>query len=165
MKFKVKISRTEIYERVVEIEADSKDKAIAIAKDNEEENEYAYMFDCPDDVTTDFAIEDDGEEDKPKNKETHLEPNMFFSPFKRLKVIADVDWDGDDGDELPDHNFEVTFTADELKELGFIKETDDDSTVWTFVTNEFGEWFGEYLTSFTDFCHKGFTYKVQPCNL
>ena len=36
---------------------------------------------------------------------------MKFSPFKKMKVTAKVDWDGDEGDELPDPDFEV--------ELGF----------------------------------------------
>lgn len=56
MKIKVKITRTETYERIVEVEADSEEEALQIAEDNEQENEYADMFDCPDDVDTEFSI-------------------------------------------------------------------------------------------------------------
>ena len=87
-----------------------------------------------------------------------------YSPFKRLKVTAEVDWDGDEGQDTPEKHFEVTFTAKELKELGFIAENDEDPTVWNFGHGDFKEWFGEYLTSFTDFLHNGFTYTIQPIN-
>lgn len=97
--------------------------------------------------------------------ETQEDRVVKFSPFKKLKVTAKVEWDGDEGDELPDPDFEVTFTADELKYANnCLNEDDDDPTVWNFYKDEFEEWFGEYLTSFTDFCHKGFTYTVQPMN-
>lgn len=56
MKIKVKITRTETYERIVEVEADSEEEALQIAEDNEQENEYSDMFDCPDDVDTEFSI-------------------------------------------------------------------------------------------------------------
>lgn len=56
MKIKVKITRTETYERIVEVEADSEEEALQIAEDNELENEYSDMFDCPDDVDTEFSI-------------------------------------------------------------------------------------------------------------
>ena len=88
-----------------------------------------------------------------------------FAPFKKMKVTAEVDWDGDEGQDTPEKHFEVTFTADELKYANnCLNEDDDDPTVWNFYWNEFEEWFGEYLTSYTDFCHKGFTYTVQPIN-
>lgn len=56
MKIKVKITRTETYERIVEVEAKDEAEALEIAEDNEQENEYADMFDCPDDVDTEFSI-------------------------------------------------------------------------------------------------------------
>lgn len=56
MKIKVKITRTETYERIVEVEADSEEEALRTAEDNEQENEYSDMFDCPDDVVTEFSI-------------------------------------------------------------------------------------------------------------
>ena len=60
-KFKVKMTRVETYERVVEIEANSIDEAVRKVKDNERENEYYAMFDSPDDVETTFepATEED----------------------------------------------------------------------------------------------------------
>ena len=86
-----------------------------------------------------------------------------YSPFKRLKVTGEVDWDIDPEDEdPPDRHFEVTFTAKELKDLGFIAENYEDPTVWNFGHGAFKEWFGEYLTSLTDFLHNGFTYTIQP---
>ena len=56
MKIKVKITRTETYERVVEVDAKDEAEALKIAKDNEQENEYSDLFDCPDDVDTKFSI-------------------------------------------------------------------------------------------------------------
>lgn len=56
MKIKVKITRTETYERIVEVEAKDEAEALEIAEDNEQENEYADMFDSPDDVDTEFSI-------------------------------------------------------------------------------------------------------------
>lgn len=56
MKIKVKITRTETYERIVEVEAKDEAEALQIAEDNEQENEYSDMFDCPDDVDTKFSI-------------------------------------------------------------------------------------------------------------
>ena len=54
--FKVKITRTEVYERVVEVEAKSEKDARRIAQDRELDNEYANMFDCPDNVFTKFSV-------------------------------------------------------------------------------------------------------------
>ena len=53
-KFKVKITRTEVYEREVEVEAASKKEACRIAEEREQDNEYYAMFDAPDDVKTTF---------------------------------------------------------------------------------------------------------------
>lgn len=56
MKIKVKITRTETYERIVEVEAKDEAEALEIAEDNEQENEYSDMFDSPDEVETNFSI-------------------------------------------------------------------------------------------------------------
>ena len=88
-----------------------------------------------------------------------------YSPFKRLKVTADVDWDiGPDDYDYPDRSFSVIFVSSYLIALGVITEKEEDPTVWDFDETAFKEWFGEYLTSFTDFLHNGFTYTVQPIN-
>ena len=55
-KFKVRITRVETYVRDVEVEAESIEDAIAKAEDNEQDNEYAELFDCPDDVQTSFNV-------------------------------------------------------------------------------------------------------------
>ena len=53
-KYKVRITRTETYYRDVEVEADNIEDAIEKAEENEQDNEYAELFDCPDDVQTSF---------------------------------------------------------------------------------------------------------------
>lgn len=58
-KFKVRITRVETYYVDVEVEADSIDDAIAKVEDNEQDNEYADLFDCPDDVQTTFKDAND----------------------------------------------------------------------------------------------------------
>ena len=62
MKIKVKITRTETYERIVEVEAKDEAEALVIAEDNEQENEYSDMFDAPDDVETEFSIPENEED-------------------------------------------------------------------------------------------------------
>ena len=54
-KFKIRITRVETYTRDVEVEADSLEAALAMVEDREADNEYAEMFDMPDDVKTSFA--------------------------------------------------------------------------------------------------------------
>ena len=61
-KFKVRITRVETYSRDVEVEAESMDDAIAKVEDNEQNNEYAELFDCPDDVQTSFEDANSGDE-------------------------------------------------------------------------------------------------------
>jgi hypothetical protein len=148
MKYKVKMVRTEIYERVVEIEAESKDAAIAIAKDNETNNEYAEMFDLPDEARTDFSAE--------------CVDGYTFPPFKRLKVEAEVEWDADEEDMpfTPKKDFKVVFTPEELEHFEVLDRSDPKK--WSIPKEKFEEWFGEYLTDFTDFCHRGFTYDLTP---
>ena len=58
-KFKVRITRVETYYRDVEVEAENIEDAIAKAEDNEQDNEYAELFDCPDDVQTSFKDAND----------------------------------------------------------------------------------------------------------
>lgn len=55
-KFKVEITRIETYRRTVEVEAETAEAAKALAEANEQENEYADMFDCPDEVSTEFSV-------------------------------------------------------------------------------------------------------------
>ena len=60
-KFKVRITRVETYTRDVEVEAESIEDALAKAEENEQDNEYAELFDCPDDVQTSFKDANDEE--------------------------------------------------------------------------------------------------------
>ena len=55
-KFKVRITRVETYCRDVEVEAENQDDARAKAEENEQDNEYSALFDCPDDVKTYFNV-------------------------------------------------------------------------------------------------------------
>ena len=88
-----------------------------------------------------------------------------YSPFKRLKVTAEVDWDIDPNDDYyPDRSFGMVITSEFLQASGIITDNEEDPTVWDFDETAFKEWFGEYLTSYTDFCHKWFTYTIQPIN-
>lgn len=57
MKQKVKITRTEVYERVVEVDAYTREDAELIAAKNYEANDYFAMFDAPDTVNTTFEGE------------------------------------------------------------------------------------------------------------
>ena len=60
-KFKVRITRVETYNRDVEVDAENLDDAIAKAEENEQDNEYADLFDMPDDVQTSFKDAGNGE--------------------------------------------------------------------------------------------------------
>lgn len=53
-RFRVRITRTEVYYRDVEVAADNLEDALQKVQDNEQNNEYAYLFDYPDDVSTTF---------------------------------------------------------------------------------------------------------------
>lgn len=155
MKFKVKITLTETYDREVEVEATDGKQAVKIAQDRWADNEYTNMFDCPDDSSTEFNLVDES-----RDPEAHS--IIRTSPFSKMEVTADVDWDGEEGEVLPDPKFEVTFTADELfHNVGCLSVKEDDKNIWEFDDDRFGEWFGEYLTSFTDFCHNSFTYDIK----
>lgn len=51
-KFNVRIQRVEYYNVDIEVEAESVAAAIESVRKREEANEFAGMFDCPDDVET-----------------------------------------------------------------------------------------------------------------
>lgn len=155
MKFTVKITLTETYDREVEVEATDGKQAVKIAQDRWANNEYTNLFDCPDDSGTEFNLVEES-----RDPDAHR--IIRTSPFSKMKVTAIVDWDGKEGEDLPGPKFEVTFTADELfHNAQCLAENEDDPLVWDFDETTFGEWFGEYLTSFTDFCLNGHTYRLQ----
>lgn len=89
------------------------------------------------------------EQDNNKKKVTAIRP------FKKLAITADVKWDYDEGDTPPDPKFEVSFTPDELESEGILARAGAD---WFLDEGVLEEFLSEYLTSFTDFCHKGFTF-------
>lgn len=81
-------------------------------------------------------------------------------PFKRFNITAKVDWDFDEGDTPPDPKFEVSFTPEELMNEDILdKGGIEDINKWFIDEAKLEEFLGEYLTDFTDFCHKGFTFE------
>ena len=156
MKYKVQITRKETYTASVEVEADNPDEAKAIAEARELENEYVDLFDLPDEVEKDFTVLD-GNGGTPAEDE----PTRYPS-FKKLKVDCDVQWDYDEGDTPPDPHFEVSFSPEELENAGILDRSNIEETAWELYEGRLEEFMSEYLTNFTDFCHKGFTMKVKP---
>ena len=101
------------------------------------------------------TILDEEEVGKPK-----LCTKVPVYPFTKLKVEADVDWACDEGDTPPDRKFEVVFTPDELMHFGILdKGGIEDVNTWFINEVKLDEELSEYLTDFTDFCHKGFTFE------
>lgn len=75
MKMKVRITRVETYYRDVEVEAATADEAVETAKRKEAANEYANLFDLPDDVESEFKVVDgDGWADT--DEEDGQQPNQ-----------------------------------------------------------------------------------------
>lgn len=77
------------------------------------------------------------------------------SPFKKLAITANVKWDYDEGETPPDPKFEVEFTPDELEQQGLLAR---ETAEWFLDEGHLENFLSEYLTSFTDFFHKGFTF-------
>lgn len=159
-KFRVKITRTEVYEREVEVFADDAVAAIAKAKENEQENEYAQLFDMPDDVHTEFSYAGAGEK------------NVFkIQPFAKLTVTAKVDWDFDEdvvNSGLPFEEFglpsakqTIDFTADELKNEGIVDVGDIDEVDWQIDEDKLEDLISDRLTDDTGFCHNGFGFNYK----
>ena len=96
-----------------------------------------------------------------------------FSPFSRLKVTVDnIEYDFDDGDldwsvsERPELPKKGTFdyAADELFDKGILTEDEETGIDWILDEDELEELISDRITSDTDFCHNGFTfrYSVSP---
>lgn len=157
-KFKVKITRTEVYEREVEVEAEDARAAEEKARENEQDNEYAALFDCPDVVQTTFR-DANGENDG---------RIADIAPFSTMTVTAKVDWDFDDDVRnsglapeeygLPSKEQKLVFTADELKVNGVV---DCGGTVWALDEGKLEEYVSDKLTDETGFCHNGFTFDYK----
>lgn len=156
-KFRVKITRTEVYEREVEVEAEDAAAAEEKAKENEAENEYAVLFDCPDTVTTDFACKGDGNSNR-----------VTVDAFKYMTVSAEVDWDFDEDvlnsglspEEygLPSKEQTLYFDAKELESEGIVEVGETNKDEWWLNEDKLKEYISETLTEEEEFCHKGFTF-------
>lgn len=152
-KFRVKITRTEVYEREVEVFADDAVAAIAKAKENEQENEYAHLFDMPDDVHTEFSYAGAGDKNVCK-----------IQPFAKLTVTAQVDWDFDEdvvNSGLPSAKQTIDFTADELKNEGIVDVGDIDEVNWLIDEDKLEDLISDRLTDDTGFCHNGFGFHYK----
>lgn len=150
-KFRVKITRTEVYEQEVEVEAEDARAAIAKARENEQNNEYAELFDCPDNVKTDFSYAGAGEKRV-----------VDIAPFTTMEISAKVDWDSDEGDtDLPDRSQTLTLTADELKVNEVVDVGDIQDRCWTLDEDKLEEYVSDRLTDETGYCHNGFTFDYK----
>ena len=85
-----------------------------------------------------------------------------YSPFKKLKVSCDVLWDYDEGETPPDPHFEVEFTPEELENENILDRSNMEVIDWELYENRLEEFISDYMTFYTDFCHKGFDMKFQP---
>lgn len=107
--------------------------------------------------------------EEPSEKEVEIEgvgipeddiyqKDPIFSPFKSIEVVADVDWEFDEGEEGVARRYVEEFSADRLKELGFL-EVDDNSPIdWKFKEGQFQEWFCDHISDETGYCHNGFCF-------
>lgn len=101
--------------------------------------------------------------DKDKERTKTMKNNKKMTPvypFKRFNITAIVLWDYEKGETPPDPKFEVSFTPEELMNEDVLdKGGIDDINKWFIDEKKLEEFLGEYLTDFTDFCHKGFTFE------
>ena len=117
--YRVRITRTETYVRDVEVVAANWDEAVEKAEENEEENAYADLFDCPDDVQTKFG-------------KTEEDP-VFIPPCKGLNVRVLTEVDG------VDEWREKFYSADELVNAEVIDKGDIRQTQWNMKEGELWE--------------------------
>lgn len=84
----------------------------------------------------------------------------LYSKFDFMKVKAFVDWDVEDGDECPDSELTFEFSVKELVDKAHCLDTSE--LDWEFDIDAFEEWFGNYLSDYTGFCHNEFSYHYSP---
>lgn len=87
---------------------------------------------------------------------------MAYSPFTKIKVTAQVDWDVDEDDgEAPDRDVQIEVYADpDMFNAGVID--DSDPLNWVLDEDALKELIGDKLSDEFGFCHKGFTYTFTP---
>lgn len=83
---------------------------------------------------------------------------ISISPFNSIEVVADVDWEIYEGEEGTARRYVEEFSADRLKELGFIEEDEDCPLDWKFKEGQFQNWFSCHICGETGYCHKGFSF-------
>ena len=104
--------------------------------------------------------ENEGEIEDIGNPEDVLfkkEKDPIFSPFKSIEVEAEVDWEIDEGEEGIARRYVEKFSADRLKELGFIEEVENCPSDWKFKEGEFRRWFSYHISGQTGYFHNGFS--------
>lgn len=95
---------------------------------------------------------------KEENEGDDEEWNPIYSAFNSIEVVADVDWDLDEGEEDIARQYVEEFSADSLKELGFIEEDENCQNDWKFKEEKFKDWFSDHISDETGYCHSGFSY-------
>lgn len=129
-------------------------RAVVIDEDIDALKEQGYTY-LQDRFIVEVTIIDEVEADKPERS-----TKVLVFPFTKFKVEADVDWDVEEGETAPDRKFEVTFTPEELTSWGVLDKGDGEKSKKWFINEVMLELaISDYLTDFTDFLHKGFTFK------
>lgn len=96
--------------------------------------------------------------EKEENKGEEEECNPIYSAFKSIEVEAHVDWEKDEGEEGIARWYVEEFSADRLKELGFIEEDENCPDFWKFKEGQFKKWFSYHISGETGYFHKGFSF-------
>ena len=129
-------------------------RAAVIDEDIDALKEQGYTY-LQDRFIVEVTILDDEVEDKPERS-----TKVPVFPFTIFKVEADVDWIPGEGGDRPDRELDVAFTPDELMGWGILdKGGIEEANTWFINEVKLEKVLSEYLTDFTDFCHKGFTFK------
>lgn len=129
-------------------------RAAVIDEDIDALKEQGYTY-LQERFIVEVTILDEVEVPKPKRS-----TKVPVFPFKNFNVEADVDWIPVEGETKPDRKFEVVFTPDELTIWGILdKGGIEDVNTWFINEVKLEEVLSDYLTDFTDFCHKGFTFE------
>lgn len=107
---------------------------------------------------TALSEEPSANEENEENEGDDEECDPLYSPFNSIEVVADVDWDIDEGEEGIARQYKEEFSADRLKELGFIEEDENCPLDWKFKEGDFKEWFSDHISDETGYCHNGFSF-------
>ena len=117
---------------------------------------YAYYGEDRFEVSITLLSEEPSEHEENEGDDEECDP--LYSPFNSIEVVADVDWEIDEGEEGVARRYVEEFSADRLKELGFIEEDENCPVDWKFKEGQFKKWFSYHISGETGYCHKGFSF-------